>query len=187
MIGCGRKCARAHRLKFRATLAAITLLVPAVTQAATASYVPARRAGQWELRMTAGSAPEAVMQLCVDEKTDREMMDASLSIVTSLCPMPNWSREGATIVIAADCQVGTGRTVVSRAELSGDFQESYLFKLHTKTGLGARSTVDLEHRYRWVGRTCVGGLRPGYVRLPNGGTMKLKQMMKHLENINEAP
>lgn len=174
---------------FRGTATALllaALLLPTVAAAAT-TYVPARRAGQWELRMTAGNAPEAVMQLCVDEKTDKEMMDASLSIVTSLCPTPIWSRDGAAIVIVADCQIGTGRTVVSRAELSGDFQESYLFKLHTKAGLGARSTVDLEHRYRWVGRTCAGGLRPGYVRLPNGGVMKLKQMMRHLENINEVP
>jgi opacity protein-like surface antigen len=178
----------ASRDWFAVMLAVTATAIAAVATAqAAATYVPARRAGQWELRMSAGNAPEAVMQLCVDEATDKEMMDASLSIVTSLCPLPIWSRDGAAIVIVADCQIASGRTVVSRAELTGDFQESYVFRLHTKAGLGARSTVNLEHRYRWVGKTCAGGLRPGYVRLPNGGTMKLKQMMRLLENINETP
>ena len=54
----------------------------------------------------------------------------------------------------------------------------------TTTGLGAASTVNLEHKYTWVGKTCSDGLLPGVVRLPNGGKMKLKQMMKLLENMN---
>lgn len=151
---------------------------------AAGGFVPARKPGQWELRMTTGQAPEVSLQMCVDEATDKEMMDASLSIVTSICPTPIWSRDGDAIVILADCQVSTGRTVISRAELSGDFQSEYLFKVHTKSGMGTASEVDLEHRYTWVGKTCSDGLLPGVVKLPNGGKMKLKQMMRLLENIN---
>jgi hypothetical protein len=149
---------------------------------ASSALVPSRKPGQWEMRMTAGNAPEVVLQMCVDEATDKEMMDASLSIVTAICPMPIWSRDGRSIVILADCQVSTGRTVISRAELSGDFQSEYIFKVNTKSGLGAAS--DIEHRYTWVGKTCSDGLLPGVVKLPNGGKMKLKQMMKLIENIN---
>lgn len=167
-------------------VATLVLIMPVAAEA-NVSYVPARRAGQWELRMTAGQAPEAVMQICVDEATDKSMMESSLSIITGLCPMPIWSRDGAAIVIVADCQASTGRTIVARAELTGDFQKSYAFKLRSKAGLGAGATVELAHAYRWVGKTCVGGLRPGYVRLPNGGVMKLKQMMRLLENMNETP
>lgn len=146
--------------------------------------VPSRKPGLWELHMTVNQGPEAVLQMCIDEATDKEMMDASLSIVTSICPLPVWSRDGNAIVILADCQMSTGRTVISRAELKGDFQSLYVFKVHTKTGLGEGSTVDLEHEYSWLGATCSEGLQPGYVRLPNGGKMKLKQMMKLLENMN---
>lgn len=158
--------------------------VGASVVAAAGVLIPARKPGQWELRMTTGNAPEAVLQLCVDEATDKEMMDASLSIATSLCPLPIWSRDGDTIIILADCQIATGRTVMARAELAGDFQSSYSFSMHTQTGLGDTSTVDLEHRYQWVGKTCSDNLQPGFVKLPNGGKMKLKQMMKLLENIN---
>jgi hypothetical protein len=163
-----------------AGLAAVSL--PVALAWAAGVIVPSRKPGQWELRMTAGDAPEAVLQMCVDEATDKEMMDASLSIVTAICPLPIWSRDGNAIIILADCQVSTGRTVISRAELSGDFQSEYIFKVNTKTGLGAAS--EIEHRYTWVGKTCSDGLLPGVVKLPNGGKMKLKQMMKLLENIN---
>lgn len=175
-------------LRWRVGLAAAALAAGVGSLAIAAGVlVPARKAGQWELRMHAGDAPEGVLQICVDDATDKDMMDASLSIVTSLCPLPVWSRDGSDIIILADCQISSGRTVISRAVLTGDFQSKYTFKMHTKTGLGAASTVDLEHRYTWVGKTCSDGLLPGYVKLPNGGKMKLKQMMRLLENINETP
>ena len=167
-----------------AAAVAFAVAADAIAAGSFSGLVPARKPGQWELRMTAGNAPEAVLQMCVDEETDKEMMDASLSIVTSLCPAPIWSRDREAIVILADCQVSTGQTVISRAELAGDFQAEYTFSMNTKTGLGAASTVNLEHKYTWVGKTCSDGLLPGVVRLPNGGKMKLKQMMKLLENMN---
>lgn len=168
----------------RLVLAAIGAMTCAGTVEAAGVLVPSRKPGLWELNMTVNQGPDATLQMCVDEETDKEMMDASLSIVTSICPMPTWSRDGNAIVILADCQISTGRTVVSRAELKGDFQSLYMFKVHTKTGVGESSTVDLEHEYSWIGPTCPEGLRPGFVRLPNGGKMKLKQMMKLLENMN---
>jgi hypothetical protein len=170
-----------------ASLLAAAGAVAWTTPAAAQLQLPSRKPGQWEMRLQAGGASEAVMQQCVDEATDKEMMDASLSIVTGLCPTPIWSRNWAAYVIIADCQMSVGRSVNARAELSGDFQSSYVFKVQTKTGVGAGSAAELEHSYRWVGKTCVGGLRPGYVRLPNGGLMKLKQMMRLLENMNELP
>lgn len=172
----------------RAAIAAMTglvLLGAAAVAFAAGVIVPARKPGLWELRMTTGhSDVEAVMEMCVDEATDKDMMDASLSIITALCPMPQWSRDGRSIVITADCQMSTGRTVISRAELSGDFHSLYWFSMNTKTGVGANSATELKHQFTWLAPSCGTGLMPGSVKLPNGGKMKLKQMMRLLENMN---
>lgn len=166
-----------------ALLAAVLVAGAGVAWAAGV-IIPARKPGMWELRMsTDADIGEAVMQLCIDPKTDADMMETSLTIVTSLCPQVFWSRENEDIVIRADCQISTGRTVVSKATLKGDFQSLYWFRMQTKSGLGAQSETDIEHQYTWLGASCTDGLLPGFVRLPNGGKMRLKKMMSLLENM----
>lgn len=167
-------------------LIVVTLLSCSQTVAAQdeAIAIPARKPGMWELRMQTKYQPDVTMQLCVDAANDKEMMDAWLSMVTSICPAPKWSREDGAIVIASDCQSG-GTTVLARAELSGDFQSEYTLKVRSQAGLGDGAKVDLVHTTRWLGEACTGGLIPGGVRLPNGARMNMKRMMKLLQNMNE--
>jgi hypothetical protein len=172
------------RWRVGAALALLVLAGGAAAAWAAGVLIPSRKPGMWELRMSTGdSTNEAVMQMCIDEKTDADMMDTSLTLITSLCPRPAWSREQQDILITADCQISPGRKVLSRVRLTGDFQSLYWFKMHTKTGLGADSETDIEHQYTWLGASCTDGLLPGFVRLPNGGRMKLKKMMSLLENM----
>lgn len=166
--------------------AAVLAILAAGAGAAWAAgvLIPSRKPGMWELRMsTDADDTEAYMQMCIDPKNDSEMMDISLSIITGLCPQVSWSREREDIVISASCQVSAGRTVTSRATLAGDFQSLYWFRMKTKSGIGAGSETDIEHQYTWLGATCTDGLAPGFVRLPNGGKMRLKKMMSLLENM----
>lgn len=157
----------------------------AISAEAAGVLVPQRKAGQWEMQLQANGKSGPSIDVCIDRASDQAMMDSSLSIITALCPVPHWSREGDAIVIVADCQVSPGRSVNSRAELRGDFQSDYTFSLKTKRAGASGTQVSLLHRYVWASRTCSDGLRPGFVRLPNGGKMKLKSMMRLLESMNE--
>ena len=146
--------------------------------------LPQRKAGQWQMQLQANGMAGPNIDVCIDRKSDESMMDSALSIITALCPVPDWSREGDAIVIVANCQVEPGRAVQSRAELKGDFQSDYAFSINTKAGDEPGTGISLLHRYVWMHDDCSDGLRPGFVRLPNGGKMKLKSMMRLLENMN---
>jgi hypothetical protein len=172
-------------MRYAALAAAVSVLGGVGIAFAAGVIVPARKPGLWEMRMTTGhGGSEASMEMCVDQATDKEMMDASLSIITAMCPMPVWSRDGRSIIISADCQMSTGRTVISRAELSGDFQYQYWFQMNTKTGVGASSSTELKHQFTWLADDCGKGLKPGYIKLPNGSKMNFKHMMSLIDNIN---
>ncbi len=166
------------------TLFATAFVVAPIAAEAAGVLVPQRKAGQWQMRLQANGMVGPTIDVCIDRKSDQSMMDSALSIITGLCPVPDWSREGDAIVIVANCQVEAGRAVQSRAELSGDFQSDYTFSLTSTTGRGSGSKINLLHRYVWTAKDCSDGLRPGFVRLPNGGKMKLKSMMRLLENMN---
>lgn len=178
MIRCARMVA----------LALVTLL-PLETDAWGAGQdsvlIPSRKAGMWELTMAARGRPDVTLLMCIDTKTDQEMMDAWLSPVTKLCPDPAWRRQESAILIESECSNG-GRSVVSRAELSGDFDREHTLRVSTKSGIGAASEVELTQTMRYVSELCTGGLIPGGVKLPNGAKMNMKRMMKLIENMNET-
>lgn len=160
------------------------IAAPCLAAGMDKAMIPSRKAGMWDLVLSAPGRPDVTMTMCIDAKTDREMMDAWLSPVTNICPDQTWRRDNDTIVIESDCTAG-GRTVVSRAELAGDFQREHTLRIHTKSGLGEANTVDLTQTMRFVSETCGSGLIPGGVKLPNGAKMNMKRMMKLIENMNE--
>lgn len=169
-------------------LLALLSLMPMISDVFAAGkhkvLIPSRKAGMWELVVSSRGRPDVSMLMCIDAKTDTEMMDAWIGSLTGMCPDPIWSRQGDAIVIDSDCTSG-GKTIISRAELSGDFLNEHVLSVQTRSGVGAGTQVSLVHTMRFVSETCTSGLIPGGVRLPNGSKMNLKRMLKLIENMNE--
>ena len=151
---------------------------------------PARKPGQWELQMKASKdMPAMTVQLCLDAATDKGMMQMGMGMAKSMCPDQKIARDGDKIVIDSTCQVA-GMKVAGRTEISGDFQSEYT--MVTKADVsdapeGVDATTDVEHKARWVGEACTGGMVPGDMLMPGGIKMNMTQMMGMMESLGAGP
>jgi Protein of unknown function (DUF3617) len=146
---------------------------------------PARKSGQWEIKMipeTPGGAPEMSIQACVDEASDQEMMKAGFSMAEGMCSHQEIRHEGATYVIDSTCNVGP-MTTDSHIVISGDFQSAYKVNITTvTTGSMApmAGTNEMVQEARWVGPQCAEGMIPGDMLMPGGMKVNVNEMMKKM-------
>lgn len=157
------------------------------TQAAADEFEwPSRKAGQWELHVKTGAdVPEMTMQLCIDEATDKGMMQMGMGLAKSMCPDQKITREGGKIVIDGTCSVA-GMTVKGRTEVTGDFQSEYTMTVASEMAdapEGMPKSTQMEHKARWVGAACKNGMSPGDIEMPGGIKMNMKSMMGMMESL----
>jgi hypothetical protein len=158
----------------------LALTLPAASQDIE---LPARKPGQWEIKMvpeTAGAAPDMTIVACVDAASDAEMMRAGLSMTKQMCPQQDMRREGDTIVIDTTCKMGP-MDMKSQSVITGDFQSAYTVVTTTETtgGLAAMAGTNMTRQEaRWVGAECSDGLQPGDMLMPGGMKTNVKDMMK---------
>ena len=159
-------------------------LVSPTTPAASQDFeLPARKPGQWEIKMVAetpGAAPDMTIVGCVDAASDAEMMRAGLSMTRQMCPQQDMRREGDTIVIDATCKIGPMDTR-SQSVITGDFQSAYTVVATTETtgGLAAMAGTNVsKQEARWVSADCSDGLEPGDMLMPGGMKTNVKDVMK---------
>jgi len=144
--------------------------------------LPARKAGQWEIRMIseAGPMPEMVIQQCLDPATDREMMQAGLSMSKGMCERMEMSRSGDAFIVDSTCKV-SGMTTESHVVVSGDFQSAYTIDITSKMSgghAGMPGSMTMRQEARWIGGSCTGGLTPGDMLMPGGMKVRPTDMMK---------
>ena len=166
------------------------LLIPAVAAIAVSATqvgaqnleLPARKSGQWEIRMvpdTAGAAPDMTMQACIDETSDAEMMQMGLSMSKSMCSRQEMRRDGDDFVIDSTCQVGP-MTTDSHVVVSGDFQSAYTVKITSQSSgpVAAMSgNNSMTQEAKWVAAQCTDGLSAGDMLMPGGIKMNVNDMM----------
>ena len=158
-------------------LAAASLGLPAFATA-TEFDLPPRKPGQWQIAMTPDTGPAMTMDICLDEATDREMMQAGMSISEGMCTDLNMTETGGTIVIDATCTIGAMKTT-SHTVMTGDFQSAYSATITSTMeggppGMPANTTI--EQTATWLGE-CSGGLGPGDMLMPGGTKMNVRQML----------
>ncbi len=172
----------------RTTLA--TLLATALACTATAAMAqdidfPTRKAGMWEIQTVneQGGMPDMTIKACVDEASDKLMMQAGLNMSKSMCPEQSMVQDGDTIVIDASCNFG-GMKSKSHTVMSGDFQSSYQVESTSEMsgmpnipGMPAGPTK-MTQTATWVGADCTDGLAPGDMLMPGGMKMNVTDMMK---------
>jgi hypothetical protein len=144
--------------------------------------IPARKAGEWEITMTMGGKakiPPMTMKVCLDEKTDAEMMKAGLAISKDACPRQDMSRDGDDIVIDSTCSFG-GMETTSHIVVSGDFQSSYTLIISSSiegAPAGMPKNTEMTQTARWVAAACKG-MKPGEMMMPGGMKIDATKMMK---------
>ena len=158
-------------------LAAASLSLPAFATAAEFDFPP-RKPGQWQIEMTPDTGPAMTMDICLDEATDKEMMQAGMSISDGMCSDVDVSQAGGTITINATCTMGAMKTT-SHTVMTGDFQSAYSATITSTMeggppGMPANTTI--EQTATWLGE-CSGGLGPGDMLMPGGTKMNVRQML----------
>jgi hypothetical protein len=145
---------------------------------------PARKAGQWEIRMTPetpGAMPEQTIKACIDAASDKQMMAAGFSMSKSMCSRQDISREGEDYVIDSTCQIGP-MTSTSHIVVSGDFQSAYTVKMTSEMSgtamVGMPGTNNMTQEARWISADCTDGMAPGDMLMPGGMKVNVNDMMK---------
>jgi hypothetical protein len=170
-------------MKMSWTILAASAAVAGASIAAQAAGIdlPARKAGQWEIKITpktAGAAPQMTTQLCLDAASDKALMAQGLAM-SSGCNSQQ-SRDGSgNLVIDATCDIG-GRKTTSHSVVSGDFQSHYTIDIVSDSEGGSPTLPkhsELVQEASWVG-ACQAGMQPGDMMLPGGRTMNLLNMIR---------
>ena len=155
--------------------------------------LPTRRAGQWEIRMQAAQQPqgmpEMVVKTCIDQATDRRMMQSGMSMLQQNCEKREMRRDGSNYVIEAVCQMGPMR-MTSNTTISGDFQASYSVRSSATIQMPNQAnpqTTNTVQEARWVSASCTDGMVPGDILLPTGQKMNINSMPSMTPGQQPAP
>lgn len=155
--------------------------------------LPPRRAGQWEIRMQgapqAPGAPDMVIKTCIDQATDRRMMQSGMSMLQQNCEKREMRRDGGNFVIDAVCQMGPMR-MTSNTTISGDFQANYTVRSSATVQMPNQpnpQTTNMVQEARWVAAACTDGMVPGDILLPTGQKMNINSMPSMTPGQQPAP
>lgn len=136
--------------------------------------LPERKAGLWELSTTMdeGLGPrDNKVTLCIDADMERNTVRASILEHEKQCSKYDVRREGEATVVDMSCQFAS-RHVVSRTEMTGDFQSAMLVKIESTTSgehngqsVAVKRTITQTGKY--LGENC-GDLIGGEAKGPDG-------------------
>jgi hypothetical protein len=125
------------------------------TASADDARLPERKAGLWELSTTMdeGLGPkDQTMKLCIDADMERNTVAASIDEHNKQCSKYDVTREGERTIVDMSCQFAS-RHVVSRTEMSGDFQTAFLVKIESTTsGEQNQQTVSVKRTITQTGK-----------------------------------
>jgi hypothetical protein len=173
----------------------LAVVIGAALQPATSSglmaetvELPARKSGHWEIRMvheTPAGSPDTVIQACIDEATDNDMMRGGLSMAKEMCSKTETKREGSAIVIDGTCTMGTMKTT-SHTVITGDFQSAYTVKITgevdgiSASPAGAKGPMKtaMTQNAKWLGVECPAEMKPGDMQMPGGIKVNVNDMFK---------
>ncbi len=166
----------------RTILAASAAIACIAVAAEAAGFdLPARKAGQWEIKMTpktAGAVPAMTTQLCLDAASDKALLAQGLAMSPGCTSQQ--SRDGSgNLVIDATCDIG-GRKTKSHSVISGDFQSHYQIDIVSDSQGGNPALPkhsEMTQQATWLG-ACPSGMQPGDMMLPGGRKVNLLTMVK---------
>jgi hypothetical protein len=160
-------------LAFGALTTAASVLAFSPTLADT-PRMPERKAGLWRMATTMDEGRGPVMQdltMCIDADMERMTVAASQAEHGKQCSKYEIARKDDKTVVEMSCQF-SGRQVVSKTELSGDFQAAFLVKIESTTSGEQKSqSVSVKRTISQIGTylgTDCGDLAGGEAKAPDG-------------------
>ena len=159
-----------------------TALLISFAASAAAQDMPKRKSGLWEITTTSGNmgaaqaqAGNAVVQMCIDEKTDNAVQQQASGVAKQSCSKQNMRRSGNEVVVDSVCKFGE-TTATTHSVFTGSFESAY--KVDTRStydppmmGMKEGSAVI---EARWLG-PCKPDQRPGDMILGNGVKINVNQ------------
>jgi hypothetical protein len=151
---------------------------------AFAMDMPARKAGQWELKMSFdnGAIPVQTVRQCIDAATDKLMKSDFSASAQESCEKQELSRSGNTLVIDSVCKLG-GATSTTHGVVTGSFDSAYTMEITSKAG-GDETHMTIAAK--WLG-PCAADQRPGDMIMSNGMKMNVLEMTKTVPARPQAP
>jgi Protein of unknown function (DUF3617) len=169
-------------------------LLCALSVRALALDMPARKAGQWELKMSFdnGAIPVQTLRQCIDAVTDKLMKSDFGGSPQQTCEKQDISRSGATLVVDSVCSFH-GVTSTTHAVVTGSFDSAYTMEITSKRqggpavpGMASGSESHMTIAAKWLG-PCADGQRPGDIIMSNGMKMNVLDMKKAVPHRPQLP
>jgi len=150
---------------------------------ALAVDMPARKAGQWELRMSFdnGAIPVQTLRQCIDAATDK-LMKSDFGSTQETCQKQEMSRSGAALIVDSVC-TNAGISSTTHAVITGDFDSAYTMEITSKaSGDETHMTIAA----KWLG-PCAADQRPGDMIMSNGMKINVLDMKKSMPQLPKLP
>ena len=137
-------------------------LLASLTTSASATDVPKRKSGLWEIKTHIEGMPDMGPMLeCVDQNTDNLMQQGAKEGEDTDCKSLDVKRSGDKVTIHSECKLDETTTLSIDYSLEGSFDSAYkgTVKSQTKSSNGTSETsITLDAR--WLG-PCKPGQKPG--------------------------
>jgi hypothetical protein len=158
--------------------AAISLLALICAAPATASELPLRKPGLWQVKTTIenNNAQAEVIQQCIDAATDQMLQSSAGPFSPSACPERNVKRSENGMTIESVCSVG-GKAATAHSVVTGSFDSAYAMTVTSQSEEfpGGRMTMTMEAK--WLG-PCAADQKPGDIVMSNGAKINIPEMEK---------
>jgi hypothetical protein len=171
-------------MTMRGVLGTLAGLLFWLTVPALALDLPARKAGQWELKLSFdnGAIPVQTLRQCIDAATDKLMKSDFGGPAQQSCQQQAVTRSGAALIVDSVCTTGGG-TSTTRSVVTGDFDSAYTMEITSKAG-GDETHMTIAAK--WLG-PCAADQRPGDMIMSNGMKMNVLDMQKAMPNLPKLP
>jgi Protein of unknown function (DUF3617) len=170
------------RLSALLSVACAATIVMTVEASAQNATLPMRRAGYWEVTITAHAPRDTVMKsmFCTDATVEQHVSVLGKSMAQNVCSRTAVRRTATGWTFDGSCKAGA-MTITTSATVSGDFQTHYHFDAVSHMspppapGYGD-STTSADGK--WLG-PCPAGRKPGDMVMPNGMVVNIASMGAH--------
>jgi hypothetical protein len=160
------------------TIGATAILVLAGALPAVAAELPARKAGNWEVKMSfenRNGAPQAIQQ-CIDASTDQMMQSSRGALAEAACSRRDVQKSANGLTIDSTCTV-SGKTATSHAVIMGSFDSAYTMTVTSESDSLPGGKMTMTIAAKWLG-PCTGDQKPGDMIMGNGFKMNILEMRK---------
>jgi hypothetical protein len=152
---------------------------------AAGAELPRLKAGLWEMSTTQPKGRDKAtqgMKSCLDDATQKEMMEFSQGMQRQLCTRREMRDEGGRFVTESECKFG-GTVVTSRSVTTFSGDSAYRTEVHAAYNppLAGQKEATLAMEGRHVG-ACPSGMKPGDIEVA-GRRTSLREMR---EALNKA-